>query len=255
MSTTLPIQVDKGTGDPIVLIHGLGNNYKSWTYVLENIDYTKNRVIALDLLGFGDADKPADTEYTVTDHANAVIATLDSLTIKNALISGHSMGCLVATEIAHQRPEMASKLILLGSPIFKKIPGKFARVKFWKKEDLYSKLFRFISTEKDMTLAAANGVVQFLPLIKGMEVTEETWPAFKKSLRNTIIQTKTYKDLIGIKTPTVLLYGVLDLFVIKNNLKSVARRNRKYVTYSSAIGPHEITPVNGKKIAELLQDT
>jgi len=255
MQTRLPVQINKGSGDPVVLIHGLGNNHKSWTYVLENFDYSKNKVIAVDLLGFGDAPKPTDVDYTAADHADAVIQTLDNLGIKDAVIAGHSMGCLVATEVARKRPDLVSRLVLLGSPIFKKLPGKFDKVKFWKREDLYSKLFKIISAEKDLTLAAANGVVQFLPLIKGMEVTEETWPAFKKSLRNTIIQTQTYKDLTKIETPTSLLYGVLDLFVIKKNLKSVARRNKKYVTYSTAIGPHEITPVNGKKIAELLQES
>ena len=253
MSNVLPIKVDKGTGDTIVLIHGLGNNFRSWTYVLENVDYSKNRVIALDLLGFGDAEKPTDCEYTPSDHAKAVIETLDSMNVKGSLIAGHSMGCLVAAEVARQRPDLASKLILLGDPLFKRLPSKYDKFEFWKKEDFYSKLFRLISREKDLTLAAANGVVQFLPLIKGMEVTDETWPAFKKSLRNTIMQTQSYKDLINIQTPTLLLYGQLDLFVIKKNLKSVARRNKKFVTCESALGPHEITPIHGKTIAKLLQ--
>lgn len=255
MKTTLPIQVNKGAGDPIVLIHGLGNNYKSWTYVLENLDYTRNLVIAMDLLGFGDADKPTDCDYTVVDHADAVIATLDELGVKDALVSGHSMGCLVAAEIARQRPDIAANLVLLGDPLFKHVPRRYDRFKFWQKEDLYSKIFRIISTQKDMTLAAANGVVQFLPLIKGMEVTEETWPAFKKSLRNTIIQTQSYQDLIALRTPTLMLYGVLDLFVIKRNLKSAARHNKKFITLETALGPHEITPVHGKSIAKLLQGT
>lgn len=255
MKTTLPVHVNKGTGDPIVLIHGLGNNYKSWTYVLENFDYTRNQVIAMDLLGFGDADKPTDCDYTTIDHANAVIVTLDQLGIKNALVSGHSMGCLVAAEVARQRPDIAKSLVLLGDPLFKHLPRRYDRFKFWQKEDLYSKIFRVISTQKDMTLAAANGVVQFLPLIKGMEVTEETWPAFKKSLRNTIIQTQSYKDLIKLQTPTLMLYGVLDLFVIKRNLKSAARHNKKFITLETALGPHEITPVHGKSVAKLLQDT
>lgn len=255
MKTTLPVHVNKGTGNPIVLIHGLGNNYKSWTYVLENIDYTRNQVIAMDLLGFGDADKPTDCDYTTIDHANAVIATLDELGVKNALVSGHSMGCLVAAEVARQRPDITKNLVLLGDPLFKHLPRRYDRFKFWQKEDLYSKIFRIISTQKDMTLAAANGVVQFLPLIKGMEVTEETWPAFKKSLRNTIIQTQSYKDLVKLETPTLMLYGVLDLFVIKRNLKSAARHNKKFITLETALGPHEITPVHGKSLAKLLQGT
>ena len=253
MSYILPTKVNKGTGDPIVLIHGLGNNFKSWTYILENIDYNRNKVVTFDLLGFGDAEKPSDCDYSVSDHADAVIATLDELEVKNAVIAGHSMGCLVAVEVSQKRPDLVKKLVLLGAPIFKKLPGKYDRFKFWKKEDFYSKMFRIISQQKDLTLAAANGVVQFLPLIKGMEITDETWPAFKKSLRNTIMQTKTYQDLLKIEIPTLMLVGVLDLFIIKKNLKIVARRNKKFITLESAIGPHEITPVHGKTLAELLQ--
>ena len=253
MSYVLPIKFDKGPGEPIVLLHGLGNNYESWTYVLENIDETKNRVVAIDLLGFGSAPKPADSEYSAKDHADAIIETLDKHNITQTVLAGHSMGCLVAIEVARQRPDLVRKLVLLGPPLFKRVPGKLSKVNFLKVEDVYSQLFRIIRKEKDMTLAAANGVVKFLPLIKGMEINEDTWPAFKRSLKNTIMQTASYKTLKRLKTQTLLLYGVLDVFVIKNNLKSVARRNKKYIHADSAFGPHEITPIHGKKIAELLQ--
>ena len=253
MTKTLPVRLQKGTGDPIVLLHGLGNSFKSWTYAIDNFDYSKNQIIALDLLGFGDAPKPSSVEYTVVDHADAVIQTLDKMGVTSAVIAGHSMGCLVATEVAVQRPDIAKKLVLLGAPLFNRLPRKRDRFKFWKREDFYSKLFRIISTQKDLTLTAANAVVKFLPLVKGMEVNEDTWPAFKKSLRNTIMQTKTFYDLTTIKTPTQLVYGKLDLFVIKSNLKKVAHRNRKFVTYESALGPHEITPIHGKSVATLLQ--
>lgn len=254
MSYILPVKVNKGVGEPIVLIHGLGNNYKSWTYILDNIDYGRNKLVAFDLLGFGDAEKPTDCEYTVSDHADAVIATFDEIGVKNAVVTGHSMGCLIAVEVSQKRPDLVKKLVLLGAPVFKKLPGKYDRFKFWKKEDVYSKLFRIISKQKDLTLAAANGVVQFLPLIKGMEITDDTWPAFKKSLRSTIMQTKTYNDLLTIKIPVLMLVGLLDVFIIKKNLKKVAHRNKKYVTLESAVGPHEITPVHGKMLAQLLQN-
>jgi len=253
MNYTLPIKVDKGTGDPIVLIHGLGNSYESWTYVLENFDYSKNRIIALELLGFGDADKPKDCDYTVGDHAQAVIKTLDELSIEKGRIAGHSMGALVAIEIARQQPELVDSLVLLGAPLFRRMPNRFARFRFWKREDVYSKIFRLISRKKDLTLTAAQGVSQFMPLVKGMEINEDTWPAFKRSLQNTIMQTQSYNDLIQLKTKTHLIYGHLDFFVIKKNLSSAARRNKKYITEDTALGPHEITPIHGKSIAELLQ--
>jgi len=254
MNNTLPVKVDKGTGEPLVLIHGLGNNHESWTYVLENLDYKKNRVIAVDLLGFGEAQKPENIEYSLDDHAKAVIATLDTLSVNDAVISGHSMGSLVAIEVARQRPDLSKKLVLLGAPLFKKLPGKYSRLKFWQRENIYSKIFRLLGTEKDVTLTTANGVTKLIPLIKGMEITEETWTPFKQSLKNTILQTQSYKDLINLKSPVHLVYGHLDFFVIKKNLVSAARKNRAYITEQTLLGPHEITPVHGKGIAELLQD-
>ncbi len=94
MNNLLPVKVDKGHGTPIVLLHGLGNNHTSWTFVSKHLDEAKSRVIALDLLGFGDAPKPQNCKYTPQDHAVAVIRTLDSLDIKRAVIAGHSMAVL-----------------------------------------------------------------------------------------------------------------------------------------------------------------
>jgi pimeloyl-ACP methyl ester carboxylesterase len=255
MSTVLPIKVDKGIGFPIVLLHGLGNNFKSWTYVLDNLDMSKNTVLAIDLLGFGDAKKPNDIDYTPADHAKAVIETLERRGIQHALVAGHSMGCIVATEIAKLRPDMVKQLILLGAPLFQRLPGKYAKLKFWKKEDVYTKIFKIISQQKDLTIAAAEGVDTFIPLVKGMEITEETWLPFKRSLQNTIVQTGAYNTLCSITVPTLAVYGRLDIFVIKKNLKRVARKNKRFVTYKTMLGPHEITPIHGKSIAELLQSS
>jgi pimeloyl-ACP methyl ester carboxylesterase len=253
MSNILPIKINKGTGEPLVLLHGLGNNHKSWTYVLEEIDYKKNNVIAFDLLGFGDASKPSDIEYTPDDHADAVIKSMDENGIKNAIIAGHSMGCIVAVAVAKKRPDLAARLVLLGAPIFKHKPRKIDSFKFWRREDAYTSIFKVIAKSPDLTLSAANALDVVAPLLKGMEITEETWPSFQKSLRNTIMQTQTYQDLLLLKTPTLAIYGHLDFFVIKHNLQKVAKKNKEFITFETMMGPHEITPIHGKSIVKLLQ--
>jgi len=221
VSDELPVKVDRGAGPPVVLLHGLGNNYRSWTYVLEKLDDTKNRVIALDLLGFGDAPKPAGILYTTDDHAAAVIGTLD-------------------------------RLVLLGSPVFRKITLKKNPLRFWERESSYLGIFRLISEQPDVTITAAEGLDTVAPMVKGMEITEETWPAFKKSLEHVIMQTTGYTDLEKLTLPTELVYGKLDAFVISRNLRAVARHNR-WLTYSTLLGPHEISPLQGQKIADLIQ--
>lgn len=255
MTSAATIQVDKGQGDAIVLLHGLGNNYKSWSYVLEALDYSSHRVVALDLLGFGDAPKPGPEActYDPEAHADAVIAALDSLAITQATIAGHSMGCIVAISIAKKRPDLAKRLVLLGPPLYSRIPRGTLWERLWQAEGAYFTIFSLLAKNPDMTMAAARGADVLSPILKGMEITDETWPAFVASLRNTIMQTQPFNDAITIAVPTLLVHGKLDFFVIKRNLKRIARRNRRYITFKSMLGPHEITPQQGKNIAELLQ--
>lgn len=253
MAHILPIQVDSGDGPAVVLLHGLGNNYTSWTFVLRRLHDANTRIIALDLLGFGDAPKPKGCDYTPKDHAKAVIRTLDSLQVTHAVIAGHSMGCIVAIEVTKLRPDLAKHLVLFGAPIYAAAPRRtlWSRLKFL--ENTYFAIFSFLQKNPDFTMTSASGVEKTLPTVKGMEITEQTWPAFKASLSNTIMQFQTYKDALQLQTPTLLVCGLLDFFIIRKNLKTIVRRNHRFVTFKTVIGPHEITPLQGRKIATLLQ--
>ena len=129
MTHILPVKFDKGTGTPLVLLHGLGTNHKSWQFVLKHIDYTKHRIVALALLGFGDAPKPKNVTYIPQDHVDAIIATLDKLGIKKAAFAGHSMGCIIAIELAATHPDRVTSLLLLGAPLYASAPKRNG----WKK--------------------------------------------------------------------------------------------------------------------------
>lgn len=236
-----------------MLLHGLGTNYKSWTFVLRRLDYKKSRVIALDLLGFGDAPKPRNCTYTVNDHAKAVIKTLDSLGVTNATLAGHSMGCVVAIEVAKLRPDLAHNLVLLGAPLYKTMPTPSWRSKLKLPENTYFAIFSFLKDNPELTITGAKAAEKTLPAVKGMEITKETWPAFKSSLNHTVMQCESYKDVLHLKTPTLLVCGLLDVFVIRKNLKNLARKNKRFVKFKTVLGPHEITPLQGKTIAKLLQ--
>lgn len=252
-ATILPVKINKGTGQPVVLLHGLGNNYESWTYVLEALDYSALRAVAVDLLGFGDAPKASNTRYSPDDHAEAVIKTLDSLNISNAIIAGHSMGCIVAIAVAKKRPDLAGRLVLLGAPLYERIPKGDFWSKLFKREGAYFTLFSFVTKNPDATVATMKAADVLIPFLKGMEVTEETWPAYRASLQQTIIQVESYKDLTSLKIPTLLIYGKLDVFIIKQTLRRAVRKNKHIVRLETTLGPHEITPLEGKKIAETLQ--
>lgn len=249
---TLPVRLDKGTGShTLVLLHGLGNNCKSWEFVLEHLDYTKWRVIAFDLLGFGDAPKP-HIDYTPDAHADAVLATLDSLGIQQAVFAGHSMGCIVALDLAARYPKRARQLALFGAPLYKRKPRNTWWRKLTRAEGAYFTIFEIVRQNPDAIQAGGKIANELVPFVKGMEITNETWPAYKSSLEHTIMQYETYAQATKLTVPTLFINGRLDFFIIRRNVRDVRRANRAHVRVKRVLGPHELTPAQGKTAARII---
>ncbi|UCH87661.1 MAG: alpha/beta fold hydrolase [Dehalococcoidia bacterium] len=106
--------VDRGQGQPLVLIHGLGGRIYNFRY---NIPVLSKhlRVVALDLRGFGYSERPAAGDYSLTAQARLVSELMDRLSIPRAAVLGHSMGAAIALRLAVTYPERVDRLILVGS--------------------------------------------------------------------------------------------------------------------------------------------
>lgn len=100
-------------GSPIICIHGLTANAFCFQALADELsaDY---RVIAYDLRGRGDSDKP-ETGYSVPIHAADLARLIDTLHIERPVIIGHSLGALIALYFAAHYPEKISKLVLLDA--------------------------------------------------------------------------------------------------------------------------------------------
>jgi pimeloyl-ACP methyl ester carboxylesterase len=102
-----------GRGDPVLLIHGLGTTKVSFLPTLAALAGS-HRVIALDLPGFGDSDKPLAARYDPPFFAAAVEALMDSLGIERASLVGNSMGGRTALEAGMTFPDRIDRLVLLA---------------------------------------------------------------------------------------------------------------------------------------------
>jgi pimeloyl-ACP methyl ester carboxylesterase len=102
---------DIGSGTPILLIHGLGGSWQWWLRVMPTLA-TKNRVIAVDLPGFGESELPAASGDLFREQVMTVGGLLDQLRIAKALVVGHSMGGLVALQFTCDHPARVSGLLL-----------------------------------------------------------------------------------------------------------------------------------------------
>jgi pimeloyl-ACP methyl ester carboxylesterase len=96
-----------GAGErPLVLIHGLLMNRRMFDRLGPAMADRGNRVIALDLLGHGRSDRPAEmSQYSMTFFARQVEALLDHLDLDSAVVGGTSLGANVTLELAFLSPK------------------------------------------------------------------------------------------------------------------------------------------------------
>jgi pimeloyl-ACP methyl ester carboxylesterase len=109
---------EQGKGPPLLLIHGFGASTFTWRFVAPELAKT-HRVIAVDLKGFGQSDKPFDDRYSVFDQAELLAQLIEEKDLRNLTLVGHSFGGGVALLLAlqaNQRLEgRITKLVLLDS--------------------------------------------------------------------------------------------------------------------------------------------
>lgn len=102
-----------GSGPAILLIHGIGDNSTTWNGVHAKLAQ-RFTVIAPDLLGHGQSDKPR-ADYSVAAYANGMRDLLSVLDIERVTIVGHSLGGGVAMQFAYQFPQLVDRLILVSA--------------------------------------------------------------------------------------------------------------------------------------------
>jgi pimeloyl-ACP methyl ester carboxylesterase len=98
-------------GSPIVLIHCYTCSMNWWGQLAPMLE-AGHRVIRVDLLGHGGSDKPG-AGYEIDKQANAIAEALSELGVSGATVVGHSLGGTVATALAEQSPELASKVVVV----------------------------------------------------------------------------------------------------------------------------------------------
>ena len=102
-----------GTGPALLLLHGLGCDSSTWESVMPTLakHFT---VIAPDLLGHGESDKP-NADYSLGGYANGMRDLLTILGIDKATVVGHSLGGGIAMQFAYQYPERTERLCLIST--------------------------------------------------------------------------------------------------------------------------------------------
>jgi 2-hydroxymuconate-semialdehyde hydrolase len=120
--------VDLGDGPPVLLLHGFPTSSHLWrrdTWLLAQ----RMRVIAPDLLGYGDSDKPPGADLSEPAQAAYVGELLAGLGIDRVAVVGHDIGGAVAQLLALDAPGLdVASLVLLDAPSFDAWPIEGVRL-------------------------------------------------------------------------------------------------------------------------------
>jgi non-heme chloroperoxidase len=100
-------------GQVVILLHGYSDSWFSFSRILPLLP-AGYRVYALDQRGHGDSEQPAGG-YAPRDLAADVVAFMEAKGIERATVVGHSMGSLVAQQVALAAPQRVQRLVLLGT--------------------------------------------------------------------------------------------------------------------------------------------
>jgi pimeloyl-ACP methyl ester carboxylesterase len=107
---------EAGAGDPpIVLVHGWTCDH---TYFAPQFEHFagKHRVVSVDLRGHGQSDKPQQ-DYTMAAFSDDIAWLCDQLGVRQPVIIGHSMGGVIALDVAARFPELPSAVVLSDAPV------------------------------------------------------------------------------------------------------------------------------------------
>jgi pimeloyl-ACP methyl ester carboxylesterase len=213
---------EAGSGDPVILIHGLGATKASFLPTVGALARS-HRAIAIDLPGFGDSVKPIGAAYDAGYFADAIAALLDALEYESAHLVGNSMGGRVAIEAGLRHPERVRRLALLAPSLA------------WLRSRPWAPLLRMVPTELGLIQPAPRAIVERI-VRRVVPAADEQWTAagideflrayltprgraaFYAAARNIYMEEPHGPDgfwtrLADLRTPSLFVWGRRDTLV------------------------------------------
>ena len=206
---TLPY-VEQGdpSGLPLLMIHGATDSWRSYEPVLAHLP-GDIRAIAVTQRGHGDAPKP-DGGYTLDELAGDVAALIDELELGQVVLVGHSLGSLVASRVAIDRPGQVAGLVLAGAfghPLSANPTMEEVRP-FTQLEDPIPREVAVEFQASTLTRELPDGMLDGF-VDESMKVPAHVW----RGIFSSITDVDLSGDLGTITAPTLILQGGADMFV------------------------------------------
>jgi pimeloyl-ACP methyl ester carboxylesterase len=208
------VEVRKGSGEPLLLLHGLGGSTAVWGPVIEPLA-RKRDVLAIDLPGFGTAPSlPAGVEPTAVNLAIAVRETCAELGFERPHVAGNSLGGWVALEMGRAGWAASVTAISPAGLWRKPLGARRANPRLWAKRlrPFVSLALRTRRTREAM-LATFAAHPERIPAKEGRDlvlgwINSSGYDGANRAMRTHVFDPAGYPNL-----PVTLAWGELDRLV------------------------------------------
>lgn len=218
--------VTQGKGPLIVLLHGFPEFWYSWRYQLPFLAERGYTVVAPDLRGYNDTDKPR-TGYDVPTLVGDIAGLIKGLGQEKAVIVGHDWGGVLAWAFAMSYPQMTERLIVMNAPHPQAMQRAFRTLKQLRKSWY---IFAFQLPWLPENALLRNNAYEIGRMLKGAAVQKSAFPNevlatyqeamskpgamtaalnyYRQLIRHPLRSAKNYAS-IGV--PTLLIWGEQDI--------------------------------------------
>jgi pimeloyl-ACP methyl ester carboxylesterase len=119
----------QGDKPPTLLVHGWCGDHTHFAPQFEHFARRGHRVVAVDLRGHGESDKPHQS-YTVQLFADDLAWMCAQLGLEKPVVIGHSMGGVVTLALALSYPDLPSAIVMLDAPVVRPADARAALPRF-----------------------------------------------------------------------------------------------------------------------------
>lgn len=208
-----------------------------WDPVISQLPEDDFRVVAIDLLGFGNSPKPNWAEFNVKTQVRSIAATfLKYRIVGPVVVVGHSMGALIAVELARRYPRIIKALVLCSPPFYKLARAKG---KIVSREEQLRVLYARMNKYPNEIVALSQLAIKHKLINQAYDVNPDNITAYLSALEASIVNQTSLEDAKKIRQSVRIIHGKFDPVVIAANLRELERFN-PHVTVTTVLGAHEV---------------
>lgn len=262
--------VDVGQGQTFLLVHGNPTSSYLWRNVIPILEEA-GRVIAVDMIGFGESGKP-DLGYQLEDHLAYFDAFVDALDLDDVILVLHDWGGALGVNYAVNNPDRVRGIATFESVI---------RPQEWSEAPFVARyIFRRLrDPERGQQLIAQENyfIEQLMPMMTGRDFTEEEMAAYNEPFptaesrqpiaqwpreiplsgepaRTHAIVERNYRALAESDIPLLLLYAQPGMIVTEETLETFRSDIPRVQTEFIGSGYHYLQEVQPTRIGQAIRD-